>query len=170
MDWLVPAAIALILTAGFCWARGTVNFFGAGGVISLILGFVQNLPGFYIAALAAIATFGRTDIDELMPGSPPPSIETVTVNGVTNMVRLTRRRFLCLLFAFLTVECVALTLSSVALVAFAPGAAQLLSSHPLVHGIVFASVVFAYFLFLAQLLLATLWGLYYLGERIHLVD
>ncbi|SOZ97449.1 hypothetical protein CBM2626_A10113 [Cupriavidus taiwanensis] len=38
------------------------------------------------------------------------------------------------------------------------------------HGIVFASVVFAYFLFLAQLLLATLWGLYYLGERIHLVD
>lgn len=170
MDWYIPAVIALALAAAFSAFRGEVNFFGPGGLISLVLSFVQNLPGFYIAALAAIATFGRTDIDEVMPGSPPPSIETVTVNGVTNMVSLTRRRFLCLMFAFLTVECVVITLGSVALLAFAPAAAKLLSAHPIISYLVFSACIFSYFLLLWQMLLATLWGLYYLGERIHLVD
>jgi hypothetical protein len=39
-----------------------------------ILGFVQVLPGFYIAALAAIATFNKTDIDKIM-AAPAPKID-----------------------------------------------------------------------------------------------
>ncbi len=47
----------------------------------------------------------------------------------------------------------------------APGILHLLDE--LGHKIAYAVTVFFYFLILFQLLIATLWGLYYLGERIH---
>jgi len=128
------------------------------------------LPGFYIAALAAIATFGRTDIDEIMPGSPPPRLETATVNGGVNLIELTRRRFLCLLFAFLTVECVALTLGSVLVLSAVPAIVECIGDRETLLRIVSAFGVFFYCLVLTQLMIATLWGLYYLGERIHQPD
>lgn len=133
-----------------------------------ILSFVQNLPGFYIAALAAIATFGRHDIDEAMPGSPPPRIKTITTSGHGNVIVLMRRRFLCLLFAYLTVECIALTLFSIFAISLAPAMRGLVSPIMLLIGHAISSVVVLFLL--TQLMVATLWGLYYLDERIHQPD
>lgn len=165
VDWVLPAGLSLIATLVIYLSRTNLNFFGSGGVISLVLGYIQNLPGFYIAALAAVATFARPDIDVLMPGDPPPRILSEDNRGVVNLIQLTRRRFLSLLFAFLTIECIFLTLLSIAMIVAAPGILHLLDE--LGHKIAYAVTVFFYFLILFQLLIATLWGLYYLGERIH---
>src|SRR5690606_323648 len=100
--------------------------------------------------------------------NPPPVLNTYTVNGVANATRLTRRRFLCLLFAFLTVECVVLTLFSVGLINLAPAISHALSGFWYISLRCIAS--FVYWFLVAQMLLATLWGIYYLGERIHLSD
>lgn len=170
IDWYLPIVLSLVSVGFGLLGHKTFNVFGTGGTVSAVLGFVQNLPGFYIAALAAIATFGRHDIDAEMPGDPPPRLRTVTNSGVPNLIRLTRRRFLCLLFAFLTVECVVLTLTSIALLATAPAVATLLQSRPMLHLGAFALALFVYSLILWQLLVATLWGLYYLGDRIHQPD
>lgn len=164
VDWILPAGLSIFATLCIFLMRQHVNFFGSGGVISLVLGYVQNLPGFYIAALAAIATFARPDIDVLMPGDPPPRIRSEDNRGIVNLIELTRRRFLSLLFAFLTVECIVLTFFSIALVSAAP---SFLRVDETVHTIFYLLTVFIYFLVLFQLLVATLWGLYYLGERIH---
>ncbi|CAB3680894.1 hypothetical protein [Achromobacter kerstersii] len=168
VDFILPSVLAVLGTGVTWYLNGKVNFFGAGGVVASILGFVQNLPGFYIAALAAIATFGRADIDQEMPGDPPPMLKTRTVNGVANNMRLTRRRFLCLLFAFLTVECVVLTLFSIGLNSLAP-AMQEARNEVWFTGARLAAT-FVYWFLVAQMLIATLWGIYYLGERIHLSD
>jgi hypothetical protein len=165
VDWVIPCFFALVFTLVIALFRERVNFFGAGGFISLVLGYVQNLPGFYIAALAAIATFARTDIDVLMPGNPPPKIRTEDNRGITNLVELTRRRFLCLLFAFLTAECIFLTFVSIVAISIAAGAKAALPAFLYLPA--FYVTTFVYFLLLSQLLIATLWGLYYLGERIH---
>lgn len=165
VDWVVPAILALVFTFSIWSIRQNINFFGPGGFISLVLGYVQNLPGFYIAALAAIATFARTDIDVLMPGDPRPKIRTENSSGITNLVELTRRRFLCLLFAFLTAECIFLTFISVAAISFAPSLKNAIPTP--FHVYAFYLSVFFYAFVLVQLLIATLWGLYYLGERIH---
>lgn len=170
VDWYLPIAFSAVAVVVGLVGHDKLNVFGTGGIVSMILAFVQNLPGFYIAALAAIATFGRTDIDSVMPGDPPPRLETVTNSGVSNLISLTRRRFLCLLFAFLTVECVVLTLFSVVALAVAPAVAGWLQARPWLHLTVFGASVFVYGMLLWQLLVATLWGLYYLGDRIHQPD
>lgn len=165
VDWVIPSFLSVLATVFIVLLKGNVNFFGNGGVVSLVLGYVQNLPGFYIAALAAIATFARPDIDVLMPGDPPPRIRSEDNRGVTNLIELTRRRFLSLLFSFLTIECIILTFLSIAMVSGAPALSAVIGG--LLHTILFWAAVFIYFLVLFQLLIATLWGLYYLGERIH---
>jgi hypothetical protein len=170
VDWYLPIALSAIAVVIGLLSHEKLNVFGAGGIVSMILAFVQNLPGFYIAALAAIATFGRNDIDSVMPGDPPPRLQTVTNSGVPNLISLTRRRFLCLLFAFLTVECVVLTLVSVLALAAAPALSGWLQTRHWLHLAVFGVSVFVYGLMLWQLLIATLWGLYYLGDRIHQPD
>lgn len=166
VDWVIPAALALISAVFFTWTAGVVNFFGPGGVVAMTLGLIQSLPGFYIAALAAIATFGRTDIDELMPGNPPPTVKTRSSVGNYNSIALTRRRFLCLLFAFLTVECLLIAMAFILTVSFAAPLAKLFS--PAIYLSIRFVTLFVLSLFLAQMLTATLWGLYYLGDRIHL--
>ena len=169
VDWVFPVGLVLVTLFFIFLMKDKVNIFGVGGVITLVLGYIQNLPGFYIAALAAIATFARTDIDVLMPGNPPPQIRSEDNRGIINLITLTRRRFLCLLFAFLTAECIFLTFLSIFFVSIAPGI-KIYLSNEILSSITFYLAAGFYLLFLYQLLITTLWGLYYLGERIHQID
>ena len=167
-DWYIPGIMAILFAIGAFVLRGHVNVYGRDGIISMVLSFIQNLPGFYIAALAAIATFGRTDIDSIMPGNPPPSIQTYTTIGKRNRIPLTRRRFLCLLFAFLTIECILLTLASIGGISIAPFLRTILDNGSQIA--LYLLGIFIYFFLLIQLVVVTFWGLYYLGDRIHQPD
>ncbi|TXL12353.1 hypothetical protein BMR05_15660, partial [Methylococcaceae bacterium HT4] len=104
VDWIYPLLLAIVSTILIFWLKqfGQVSLYSNSGIITKILGFVQVLPGFYIAALAAIATFNKTDIDKTMP-APAPKID-ILVQGKSVAIKLTRRRFLCSMFAFLTAE------------------------------------------------------------------
>ena len=72
-------------------------------LIISILSFIQILPGFFIAALAAIATFNRLDLDKIMP-HPAPTIN-IERNGGKEEIDLTRRRYLTLMFNVFFFEC-----------------------------------------------------------------
>lgn len=168
VDWVYPlilTVLSLTLIFGVQYF-GTVSVYGEGGLVGKILGFVQGLPGFYIAALAAIATFNRIDIDKTMP-SPAPKLD-ITVQGKTVAIELTRRRFLCSMFAFLTAE----NLILIVLAIFAQG----------LYGVVKAKLPFAcqvwvsggfMFVFLLlfwQMMITSFWGLFYLGDKLHQPD
>lgn len=143
-----------------------VDVFGSAGFLSKILGFVQSLPGFYIAALAAIATFNNSDMDKLMPGKPPEA--KIIYNGHLQSVPLTRRRMLSMLFSFLTAESLVLTIFAIGATTLAQPIKDLVPIY--LHGgfkIVFS---FLYLTFVMQMFVVTMWGLYYLGERIHTPD
>lgn len=165
MDWLIPGVITAsvaVLVFSF-WSN--INIYGSSGLIARVLSFIQSLPGFYIAALAAIATFGRNDIDNIIP-RPTPTI-TELRDGEENVIPLTRRRFLCMMFAFLTAESVLLILASITILSFAgdyKGGATLTLTFMSKLGF----VIYLFFLF--QMILATFWGLFYLGDRIHQTD
>jgi len=143
-----------------------VPVYGSGGLIERVLGFVQVLPGFYIAALAAIATFNKLDIDKTMP-APAPKID-VMVNGKSVPIELTRRRFLCSMFAFLTAESFLLIVLAIfALVAYSPIKEVL---PEIAHFATSLAFLFAFLLLFWQMVLATFWGLFYLGDRLHQPD
>lgn len=165
VDWAIPGLLSAIATLIVFFVKGKLNFYGDGGFVSLALGYIQNLPGFYIAALAAIATFPRVEIDQIISGNSPPRIKNVDSQGNSNVIDLTRRRFLCLMFAFLTAECIMLTLFSIVGISIAEPVREMLPSWA--HTGLFVGAAFFYFLLLFQLIVATFWGLYYLGEKIH---
>lgn len=157
VDWLYPA----ILTGATIWlmtlASPLIKLIEPGGLIALTLSFVQSLPGFYIAALAAIATFGRADIDDILPEPTPKMV--VILRGKQNTIDLTRRRFLAMLFAFLTAESILIVLSCIALSSFGTAINEY-------SGLVFNICVAVLVLLVYQMVLATFWGLYYLGYKL----
>lgn len=162
-DWVYPVTFALASTALiFCFGgKGAIS--GQDGLLARLLLVSSVLPGFYIAALAAIATFNRPDIDEFMP-EPTPRL-SVEIGGHGNVIRLTRRRFLSHLFAFLCWE--SLVLMIVCVFAGIAGKGVLSPLPPVVAHwmtIGFVAVVLVAFW---QMVCVTCLGLYYLGDRLH---
>src|SRR5690349_11295936 len=62
---------------------------GSSGLFAGLLQIFAILPGFFIAALAAVATFNKPDMDETMP-PPAPTIE-MRFGAEKDSVELTRR-------------------------------------------------------------------------------
>lgn len=165
VDWLFPLVIALVCTAFSIGPGWVADIYRASGPVSLLLGFFSSLPGFYIAALAAIATFGRNDIDNLLP-EPTPTVKLVT-RGENVLVKLTRRRFLAMLFAFLTCESIALVMYSVLFLSYGAAVADLHILDGVLGKALMLGMTFIYYTLLMQMLAATFWGLYYLGFKLH---
>lgn len=172
INWVLPSLLAVASTALMLGVSG-LNVFGETGLLAKIQNFVQSLPGFYLAALTAVAAFGNAGMDELMPGTPPTGI--ILHNGALGRFDLTRRRMLSMMFAFLTAVSFLLTFALIAAVSFA----SLVHAWLLGWGFTYAGcvillakgvVVFAAMFALWQMLLITAWGLFYLGDRIHADD
>jgi hypothetical protein len=145
---------------------GQVSLYTDGGMIAKILGFVQVLPGFYIAALAAIATFNKIDIDKTMP-APAPKID-IMVQGRSVVIELTRRRFLCSMFAFLTAESlIIIVLAIFSQSIYVPLKAIIYSSLQIWTSGLF---ILMFFLLFWQMIITSFWGLFYLGDRLHQPD
>ena len=167
-DWKIPF-LSTLLTFLFFWVTGNIDLakiVGEGNLIDRFTGFIQNLPGFYIAALAAIATFNRPEIDHALVSdkkTPFVTAQIIKNNGKKTLedVRVTRRMFLCFLFSFLTAESFLLViLNKFADIVTVSGNFEFLSY----------LYVFTYFLMFWQLIITTFFGLYYLGNRIHIND
>ena len=168
VDWLYPlilAALSLALIFGLK-IYAPVPLYADGAMIAKFLGAIQCLPGFYIAALAAIATFNKIDIDKTMP-APAPKID-ILVQGRSVAIELTRRRFLCSMFAFLTAESLILiVLAVLSQTIYTPIKFILpVNFHIWVSG----GFMFVFFVLLWQMILASFWGLFYLGDRLHQPD
>ena len=165
--WLIPIFFSIALTFFFWLTFEEVNIFGESGFLSKITSFLQSLPGFYIAALAAIATFGSKSLDLIMSGSPP-KINIDFNGGVLVDEPLTRRLFLCSMFSYLTILSIFLTLIGIFGVVFAESFKKILIFNLQIY--VKITFMFLYTVFVVQLFTVTLWGISYLGERMHISD
>lgn len=167
---LGPLVIAVSATIIFLALPVKPVLVGEGSLSRHLISVFSTLPGFYIAALAAVATFSRPEMDETMP-APAPRMR-LRVGNETGWVDLTFRMFLSHLFAFLT------TLSFLAVFILvgtdllsASGSdllEKLAKSHFRTISAVFNATYVGLAVWLAGLIvLTTLFGLYFLAERIH---
>lgn len=165
-DLWIPLGLAIPTAIWLAFAPGPPNLFGNGGLLSNVGGLLQVLGGFYIASLAAVATFNKHSMDLPMPGEPPRL--AMIERGHLHRVDLSRRRFLCLMLAYLA--CVSLVLYVVGLLAMvsAPSIKQITaeSRHLIFRGI----FTFVYTFAASNLFITSLLGLYYMGDRIHRPD
>lgn len=162
IDWLLPIMITSLCTILFFSLAIKKQIYGENGLVKDVQGFLQLLPGFYLAALAAIATFDRSDLDDHLP-SPTPKIKVI-YNGVRIKIKLTRRRMLSYLFGYLTFE-------SLCLYVFTLVGSVIKGNEYYLFGDFQDSVFYLSFvcfnLFFWQMMCVTIFGLYQLCERIH---
>lgn len=166
-----PLLSASVLTAMFWLLPIQPKLTGDGSLSRHMMSVFGILPGFFIAAIAAVATFNRPEIDEAMP-DPAPKIKLRT-GGEDEFVDLTMRMFTSHLFSYLT------ALSFLAVFTFL--SADLIS--PSVYFMVnkvsdiaqraqiysAMSILYVWMVawFASKIILTTLVGLYFLAERMH---
>lgn len=160
-NWKIPFFLTLVTIIFLYFLVGIDKVLTETGLIIELSSFISNLPGFLIAALAAIATFNRPIIDQEMINAPTIDVK-VGESGIDDM-KLTRRDFLLRLFSYLTVLSIFLIIyQKIGYVMSVPEVIQ--SNMQIVEWL----FVGGYFLFFWQLLVLLLFGLYYLCERLNL--
>ncbi len=160
-NWQIPLLLAAFSTVILFFVSDIQMLAGEGGLIESLTSLIINLPGFLIAALAAIATFNRPVIDQEMIDAPVIDIKV----GDTELKNspLSRRDFLLRLFSFLTVD-------SIFLVIYAKVGSIIPVPSWFITEFYIAEWIFS-FVFLVifwQLLTLILFGMYYLCERLNL--
>jgi len=164
-DWVFPLVLtSIVLLVHFSIPSG-LSLAGGDGLVKALNPLIQVLTGFYVAALAVIATFQNSDIDKLMKGDPPEVFEPRGAEDVS--VKLTRRRFLSYMFGYL---------AFVSFVLYGMGVVILMSAGYVTHippsslywGKTIGIGLFSFAFF--NLVITTLLGLYYLTYKIHLKD
>jgi len=165
-DWYLPGILSIIMLLAIHYLPVRPKILGHDGLIYYVVELLKILTGFYIASLAAIATFNKPGMDEIMPGDPP-TIST-TFRGRRTTSSLTRRRFLCLLFGYLAFMSMILY--------FGGAAAGLIAKNAkLVIPVRFfpffkLSGLYLYLFCVSNLVITTLLGLFYMVDRIHRED
>ncbi|OQQ00557.1 hypothetical protein BK412_21840 [Vibrio campbellii] len=160
-DWVLPIIFTLC-TALLVELAGASYALLNEKVISGLVAFVSNLPGFYIAALAAVATFQSDKLEQNLDtrSSITPYIEYNIVNEnrhiTSKRFKLTRRAYLSYMFAFLTAL-------SFIIVIFNKLSLLIPETLPTLLTIYCVILLFAFY----QMVVTTFCGLYYLGSRLH---
>ncbi|HGW4086770.1 TPA: hypothetical protein ACNIDP_004656 [Klebsiella michiganensis] len=166
-DLIIPLGLAGVLSFAYYCLDKPFALVASGGLVPQVNSLLQMLIGFYIASLAAIATFGNESIDEIMAGTPPTL--KMKQRGEWQEIPLTRRRFLCYLFGYLALMSIILYLVGVLATLLGYSGADFFKTLSGMGRMVIlkAVLLFIYLFFLINLVLTTLLGLYYLSVRIH---
>lgn len=161
VNWVLPAVLAGLALLVAALLGDSLNVFAPLGLLDRLLGFVQTLTGFYIAALAAVSSFNSPHLDRVMPAPAPTML--IKHNGVLQSVAATRRRFLTSMFAYLTALSFVFSLTAIATLTIAAPLGRLLASEAVavLHWVALGGFLMIVF----QLACVTFWGLFYLGER-----
>lgn len=163
-DEIFLPVLLLCFTYIVFWALDwKLVIFGGSGLVAGVGSYLQVVTGFYIASLAAVATFNQKNMDVRMAGDSPSL--TVEWKGRRLEEKLTRRRFLCFLFGYL---------SFLSVFVYFGGVGANLLAQPIVNKLpvdwlfwVKWGFVSCYLLVVYNLICTTLLGLYYMTERIH---
>lgn len=165
-DWVFPLALTVGLWAFLTFVAGSPRVFGSTGLVAGVNGLLQVLVGFYIAALAAIATFQKPGMDEKISGDP--AILDEQFRGRTLSTELTRRRFLCYMFGYLAWASLALYFAGVI------GNLSVDAVHARLTPTAWVALKHAgllvYLFVVSNLTITTMLGLYYMAHRLHLEE
>lgn len=153
-DFVIPLIISVIVTTFIFCLDKPIMLTSKDGLISIINGILQILSGFYIASMAAVATFQKQGMDSVMDGFPP----------ILKGKELTRRKFLTYLFGYLAFSSI--------LTYLAGGGVQLLSStltssKIMEFPVIKIGLVGIYLFIVSNILCTTILGMYFMIDKMH---
>lgn len=151
VDCYIPIFFAISAMLAIYAVPLPIAFLGKSGLISLINGLFQMLIGFFVASLAAVATFQRVGMDELMQGN------CTTLNGRL----ITRREFLCYMFGYLAFMSIVVYFGGGVVDITAPLLRNMLDSYHIYSYI----AKFIYLFVVSNILFTTFLSLHFLTDR-----
>lgn len=130
---------------------------------SIIANALVTLPGFYIAALAAVSSFNSPSLDKEIEGGG--AVSKLLTKGKMVSIRLMYRMYITYLFSYLT--CASLLLY--VLLSLSPDVSDLISrqSSPNLAAIMNYIGSYALLALFWNLTIVSLHGIYFLAERMH---
>lgn len=154
-DWIWPGILTAITIIVFCLLPIQPKLFGDHGILQGIRDLIVLFSAFFVAALAAVATFARESLDDPMQGTSPRLGER----------ELTRRQFVCYLFGYLAVLAFMLFLAIIVAEIGTPSLHVVLSPPlfswvKLITGTIFTLAFW-------NMMVTTLLGVYFLVERVN---
>jgi hypothetical protein len=170
--WTVPLLITAVSFCLYYIIPVRPPLMGDGGLLSKVASGLTLLPGFFITALAAVATFNRPDMDETMSEPPPKTL--IAHQGGMVEVAMTRRMFLSYLFSYLSILSFCLFLFTTALPYIISNIyyiCETLIPDPYnfyIKFIIVNSISLLTIYFFSSLLVTMLHGIYFLCERMHM--
>ncbi|WP_420390330.1 hypothetical protein [Marinobacter sp.] len=162
-DLFIPLILCCLGFGILMFLPGRVNLFGEAGLVAHVTQLLQMLIGFYIAALAAVATFPSEVLDQGFAGDPVRI--TVRRQGKRKQIEINRRRFLSYLFGYLAFESLFLFMVGMSISVLHNNLATLLDQKLI--DFVKPAFIFVYLFLITNLMVTTLLGLHYLTDRIH---
>jgi len=167
-----PAIAAFIFSIIFILWPHTAPINSANGIFAEISSVVRILPAFFLASLAAVATFNRAELDT---APPDPDAMKMIMRTAGQMVELnvTSRIFLTSLFSYLTgISFCLLIFSSIAKLMW-PGILHFADAWtspeilPHVNLTLEFIIIFLAAYLISKLIFCGSYGLYFLSEKIH---
>lgn len=162
-SFYIPAFLTIIFIAMYLLLPIKLNIFNENGLIKSISNFLSLLIGFYIASLAAIATFQNENLDKKIQGEK--AILEHIRGGQELSEELTRRRFLCLLFGYCSLASIFLFLLGIFSQLLQDNLREIIPN--IYHSFFIVLFLVVYIFVFFNLIVTTLLGLNYLTDRIH---
>jgi len=169
-DFLLPAILSIATVCFSLFLSISLSLSDHPALVKSITDLLALLIAFYMAALAAVATFQRDGLDNDMAGSPATLSRISSDDGRKIIQTLSYRQFIAYLFGYLSFLSLILFSFLVLFVRSWPIIVKKLG-HPFwFSNIAYASIEFLiYFLFffaLWQLIVTSLLGIHFLAERL----
>jgi len=163
--------VAAIIECAVLLYYPDVKVFTEEGLIGSFQKLLEILVPFYIVALAAVATFEREGLDEVMKGRP--ALLTVRdAKSQTIEVALTRRQFICYLFGYLAILSLLLFVFVIMFNVLGERIGETLFHWLGAQKIWYLKIAVIYgFLFpIWQMIITTVLGIYFLSERLQVMQ
>lgn len=163
-QWVYPSIVFLILVGAYHLLNERILQIDLIQLVADLNGLIGVLIGFYIAALAAVSSFSNENLDQIMKGRAPSLVSFR--GGKRSEERLTRRRFLAILFGYSAATSIALF----GLGILQGRVASIITEPQWVSSLMWIGTHLYWTLYTwlaSSLLVVTLLGLHYLVERMH---
>jgi hypothetical protein len=172
-DWGFPGFLTAV-TIGCCTLlRIPLEVSGNATATASLSNLLALLIAFYMAALAAVATFGRQDIDQLLRGGGAVLLVLNHKTMKREPKDLSYRQFICFLFGYLSVLALILFLALMCfnmvwpkIEVLASGFTGWRESLPGLEATLFVAFVLGFW----QMLVISMLGIYFLTDRVHTIN
>jgi hypothetical protein len=163
VDFGAPFFLAVALCLLHREVLGSPEFFGADQFVAKFSKFFELLSAFFLAALAAVAVLDRKGLDEPLRGFQATLERWSNERSQYIDVVISRRQFVCYLFAYLSA---ATLLATLILPFFEFYVKNLKADWAQISPCWFVFGRFIFFGLLSNIVIVSLYGIYFLSDRI----